>query len=286
MPIYKPSELSEFLYGLGISPKKALSQNFLIDGNIIRKIVKDSKVESGDVVLEVGPGPGSLTEALLESGAAVVAVEKDPMLAQALERFRSGDKSLTVFCEDIMDFPIAEKLKAVLPEGKKGKAIANLPYHLTTPIIARLIEMHDVFSSLTLMVQEEVARRFVAKPGTKDYSSFTVFLEFYCKPHYAFSVGRKCFYPSPKVDSAVVILELRERPKVSDVEAFFKMTRTAFGHRRKMMRSSLKDLYGSQIVMQGLEEIGCNPLGRPEDLSLEQFVKLFEWLQVKIKKSS
>ena len=279
MPIYKPSELREFLEGLDAVPKKGLSQNFLIDGNIIRKIIKESEVQPGDVVLEIGPGPGSLTEALLESGASVFAVEKDAVLAAALDRLQTPDKRLTVLCEDIMQVPIEEKMRAILPKGKKGKVIANLPYHLTTPIIANLIPLREVFSSLTVMVQEEVARRFTATPGTKEYSSFTVFLEFYTKPKYAFGVSRKCFYPPPKVDSAIVILELREEPKISSPMDFFKLTRSAFKQRRKMLRSSLRELYGSQNVTESLEKIGCNPMARPEELSLEQFLQLFNYLK-------
>lgn len=274
MPIYKPSELHQFLTSLGIHPKKALSQNFLIDGNILRKIVAASKVQAGDVVMEIGPGPGSLTEMLLDAGAHVIAVEKDTVLANALERLKSPERHLDVFCEDVMKFDLRQHVKP----GQKVKVIANLPYHLTTPIIGMLITQHDLFSSLTLMVQDEVGRRFVGKPGTSEYSSFTVFLNFYSNPHYAFTVSRNCFYPPPKVDSAVVTLELKTPPNVSDEAKFFEMTRTAFEHRRKMLRGSLRDLYTSEKVTEALNEIGCNPEARPENLSLDQFLALFKTL--------
>ena len=175
MPIYKPTELMAFLGSLGINPKKALSQNVLIDGNIIRKIVQTANVQPQDTVLEIGPGPGSLTEALLDAGANVIAVEKDQTLAKALERFNQG--SLKVFEQDILEFSFSDHLPK--ENSKKTKVIANLPYHLTTPILVFLIQENHYFSSLTLMVQEEVARRFTAKPGTKDYSSFTLFLNFF-----------------------------------------------------------------------------------------------------------
>ena len=279
MAIYKPSELREFLNALGISPKKALSQNFLIDGNIINKIIRCSEVEADDIVVEIGPGPGSLTEALLKSGASVIAVERDTILATALERLKEPTNQLQIFCEDIMDFPLEEKVKEALQPGKKAKVIANLPYHLTTPIIEKLITMNDLFSTLTLMVQEEVAYRFIGNPGTKEYSSFTVFLQFYSKPVFGFSVSSHCFFPSPKVNSAVVVLELKEPEKVSNVSAFFKFTRTAFGQRRKMLRGSLKEIYPPQRTMQALEIIGMKPEARPEELSLQQFIRLFELLQ-------
>lgn len=278
MPIYKPTELLDFLSGLGINPKKALSQNFLIDGNIIRKIVWSANVTSDDVVLEIGPGPGSLTEALLETGAHVIAIEKDRVLAQALERLKSPTRKLDVFLDDILTFPIEQYLTENHP-GKKIKVIANLPYNITTPIIAKLIPQNHLFSSLTLMVQDEVARRFVGKPNTSDYSSFTVFLNFYSNPKYSFKVSKTCFYPVPRVESAIVTLDLKEHAKVSSVEGFFKMTRESFEHRRKMLRASLKELYSSERVTESLVALNMNPLTRPEDLSLDQFIALFEKLE-------
>ena len=274
MPVYKPSELHDFLSSLGIAPKKALSQNFLIDGNILRKIVTASQVQAGDSVLEIGPGPGSLTEMLLDKGAKVIAVEKDEVLAEALERLKTPGRDLTVHCQDIMNFPLEDFFK----KESRTKVIANLPYHLTTPILANLVPKTELFSSLTVMVQEEVGRRFVARPDTRDYGSFSVFLNFYTKPSYNFTVGRKCFYPAPKVDSAVVTLELKKPPHVKNVDRFFKMTRTAFEHRRKMLRASLRELYTSEAVTKALEEIGCSPLARPEVLALEDFLRLFDYL--------
>jgi 16S rRNA (adenine1518-N6/adenine1519-N6)-dimethyltransferase len=279
MPIYKPSELRLFLHQLGFSPKKGLSQNFLIDGNIIRKIVAAAEIHPKDTILEIGPGPGSLTQALLETGAKVLAVEKDGVLAQALERLQTDSQQLTIFCHDILTFPLQEEILRYLQEGKKAKVIANLPYHLTTPILTLLTPLRELFTSLTLMVQEEVARRLTAQPGTAEYSSFTIFLRFYTEPYYAFTVSRNCFYPSPKVNSAVVVLKLREPPLTGkSAENFFQLTRTAFEHRRKMLRVSLKKLFDSQLIENALVTIGQNPLARPETLSLEQFLQLHHLL--------
>lgn len=274
MAIYKPSELRQFLDQLGIFPKKGLSQNFLIDGNIIRKIVAVSDVKPNDTILEIGPGPGSLTQALLETGASVVAVEKDTVLAQALERFKTPAHKLKIFCHDILTFPLSEMIAPLLLEGNKAKVIANLPYHLTTPILALLVPMRGLFSSLTVMVQEEVARRMTAESGTPDYSSLSLFLRFYTHPHYAFNVSKNCFYPSPKVNSAVVVLNLRE-PPLSDEDApsLFQLTRTAFEHRRKMLRSSLRDLFPPQRIEAALLAIGESPMARPETMSLEKFLE-------------
>lgn len=274
MPIYKPSELMQFLGSLGISPKRALSQNFLIDGNILRKICKVADVQPGDLVLEIGPGPGSLTETLLKAGARVVAVEKDPLLAKALERLQTDDLRLTVFCADILDFDFDVHLVPLLKQGEKGKVIANLPYNVTTPILVKLVTLHPLFSHLVVMVQEEVARRFTAVPGTPDYSSFTVFLNYHSKPKYAFGVGRNCFYPAPRVDSAIVICALHSSPQDVNEERFFEMTRRAFEHRRKMLRSSLRELYAPEKVMHALENLGKSPQARPEELSLDEFIQL------------
>lgn len=277
MPIYKPSELHEFLESLGIKPKKALSQNFLIDGNILKKIVAAADANPEDLIVEIGPGPGSLTEILLQTGAQVIAVEKDEKLAKALERLQA-DKRLHIYCGDILDFPLEQVLADFLKPGQKGKVIANLPYHLTTPILVKLVSLNKLFSDLFVMVQEEVARRFTAQPGSSEYSSFTIFLNYHSSPKYNFKVSRNSFYPSPKVDSAVVTFHLQNPPKVSDEELFFKLTRTSFEHRRKMLRSSLKEFYPPQSIMDVLEHLGKSPQARPEELSLEDFLKFFELL--------
>ncbi len=278
MALYRPSELQQFLQSLGIHPKKGLSQNFLIDGNIIRKIVATAAAGPGDVVLEIGPGPGALTEALLEAGATVVAVEKDTILAEALKRLQTDDHRLHVMTNDILEVNVSELLQSYLSVGSKAKVIANLPYHVTTPILTRMVPASHLFDSITVMVQKEVAERMSAAPGGAIYGSLTVFLGFYSDCQYAFTVTRNCFMPPPKVDSAVVHLTIKGPREVSNQEKFFEMTRTAFEHRRKMLRASLKELYPSALVTQALNQIGVNPEERPEQLSLDQFIQLFEVL--------
>lgn len=278
MPLYKPSELLQFLESLNLRPKKGLSQNFLIDGNIIRKIIQVSHVEEGDIVLEIGPGPGSLTEALLQAKAHVIAVEKDNDLASALKRFKTEENQLDIYCEDVLEFDIKSTLAPLLKSNKKAKVIANLPYHITTPILATLVEMEELFSSITVMVQDEVARRFVAKPNTKDYSSFSLFLQFFSNPYYAFQVSKRCFFPAPKVQSAIVVLQLKTPPQVSSQQAFFIMTRTAFAQRRKMLRSSLDSLYDKNTVSEALESLHLRNDARPENLTLQNWLDLFEIL--------
>jgi 16S rRNA (adenine1518-N6/adenine1519-N6)-dimethyltransferase len=277
MSMYQPGALREFLNTLGISPKKGLSQNFLIDGNILRKIVSAADVQAGDEVLEIGPGPGALTEALLASGAKVRAIEKDGVMAEHLRRFQTPDNRLTIECGDALEMDFDRLFRG---QGKI-KVIANLPYHITTPILASLIPLHSSISRIVVMVQDEVARRIAAKAGEDDYGSFSVFSQFYADVSYAFKVSRNCFYPVPKVDSAVVVYNLREGLLTApiEVEGFFKLTRTAFGHRRKMLKSSLKDLYNPEDVMAALKKKGLNPIARPEELSAKEFLYLYENLR-------
>lgn len=281
MPIYRPSELHRFLNELGISPKKGLSQNFLIDGNIIRKIVNYSEITNDDLILEIGPGPGCLSEEILSKNVQLLAVEKDRIMAEALSRLNKPNGNLEIYCDDILNFPIEQKLKEKLRPNQKAIIMGNLPYHLTTPILIKLVPLNAYISKIVVMVQEEVARRFTAKPGNSEYGSITVFLNYYSTPNYGFTVRKTCFYPIPNVDSAVISLDLHQPPKVSNQESFFEMTRKCFGKRRKMLRASLKELYPGEEVSKALIEIGCTPESRPEDLSLDEFIQLFEILYKK-----
>lgn len=268
MSVYKPSELMLYLQELGIGPRKALSQNFLIDGNIIRKIVATAGVKGGDTVLEIGPGPGALTEELLSTGARVIAVEKDPLLAEGLKRL----KGLEIYCNDILDFPLEDHIR------DKAKVIANLPYNITTPILVHLVPKRHILSQLVLMVQDEVALRMTAKVGSSEYSSLTLFLNYYTHPRYAFKVSNNCFYPAPKVQSAIVVLDLKEPPQGSDETKFFKVTRRAFEQKRKSLRSSLREIYDPQAIENALIEMGKSPLSRPQEFSVEDFIQFIRLL--------
>ncbi|MBS0647978.1 MAG: ribosomal RNA small subunit methyltransferase A [Verrucomicrobia bacterium] len=270
MALYKPSALRAFLEEIGASPKKSLSQNFLVDGNIIRKIVSLAHVQPGDFVLEIGPGPGVLTEELLARGAHVLAVEKDRKFAAALPRLQTPDHRLTVIEGDILEQDLSKLLKP------KTKLVANLPYQITTPILTAFLSKREFFESITVMVQKEVAARFSARPGTKDYSSITLFVQFYSQPTYGFTVEPTCFYPPPRVKSSVVKFTLQDPPPVSSEGAFFALTRRAFQQRRKMVRTSLKNDYDLASIDRGLEKIGKGLQVRPENLSLTDFLILFQ----------
>lgn len=268
--LFRPTELRAFLNELGIDAKKGLSQNFLIDGNILQKICTLADIRAGDRVLEIGPGPGALTEALLQRGAHVTAIEMDGVLAKMLGRL---DGDLKVVEGDALTIPI----ESLLEGEERWKVVANLPYHITTPILALLAPLNERISSITVMVQKEVARRFIAKKNTADYSSFTLFLQFYGAVRYGFTVEPTCFYPRPKVQSAVVKIDLKPFPQVV-AEDFFRLTRTAFKQRRKMLRASLKELYGAEQVEWALASLSFPNTTRPEDLSLDNFLDLFKKL--------
>lgn len=260
-----PTALMTLLKSGGIRAKKSLSQNFLIDKNILSKILQAASVQKGEMVLEIGAGPGALTEALLAQGAEVIAVEKDPFYAQRLQTF-----PCTVFEGDILDFPLD-----TVPKG--SKVVSNIPYHLTSPILEMLLPRSDLFSSVTLMVQEEVARRIVASVGSKDYSPLSLFVQFYAEARYAFKVSRRCFFPSPSVDSAVVVLSLKKGVNLSIKERFFSLMRRSFQERRKMLRNSLAPIAPKDKIEKMLKELGLAITARPEELSLEQWLRIAEW---------
>ncbi len=256
------SELIPFLKTINAKPKKHLSQNFLIDSNIVRKIIETAEISPNDSVLEIGPGPGSLTKALLDRGAFVYAVEMDFIFAKELHRFQNG--RLQVFEADFLTFPLD-----VLP--KNLKIVANLPYHITTPILEKIFSTS--FSSLTIMVQKEVGLRMMASAGTKQFGSLTLFVQFYSHLKSSFHVSSKCFYPQPKVDSTVIRLDAKKPPDI-DPAQFFHFVHKAFQKRRKMLINSL-DL-PKDLTQKILTDLKIRPDIRPEDLSFEQWVHLVE----------
>ena len=270
LPLYKPSTLSQFLTGEGKKPIRALSQNFLIDGNILRKLVQAAAPKEGDLVIEIGPGPGALTEALLESGANVLAIEKDRELARSLNRLQNGN--LSIVADDFRNVCFQELL-----QGKgEVKVIANIPYHITGIILQKLLPIGNaLIKSIHLMVQKEVALRCQAEIRSKDYSSFTLFIQYHAKAKLLFTVSPHCFYPPPKIDSAVLELILIPPAVKAPYLPLFQLIRAAFQQRRKMLRSSLRSFYRAESIEQALQKIALSPTARPQELSLEQFSALF-----------
>lgn len=263
------SDLISFLNSIGASPKKGLSQNFLIDQNIVKKIVQTADVQKGDIVLEIGPGPGALTSLLLEAGATVYAIEKDTQLANALHRLQTPDNRLTVYCADALEFPF-EKIPF-------QKVVANLPYHITTPLLEKCFNVS--FQSLTLMVQKEVADRIFAKNGTKDFGSLSLFAQYNAHLKSKFLVPPTCFFPKPGVDSTVIHLEKRE-PISNCPTSFFPLMRRSFQQRRKMLSSSLKDFAPAQKIRDSLSTLSLRSDARPEMLSLDEWISFASALNV------
>lgn len=275
MSLFQPSELMRFLESIGQKPSKRLSQNFLIDGNILKKIVDAGHLEEENLVIEIGPGPGVLTESLLLSKARVVAIEKDPVFAKALHRFKTSENDLRVFEQDVLKFPFEEFLKKELRSFEKAKIISNLPYHLTSPIFDRILPLYPYVDDIIVMVQKEVADRIVAAKGSKTVSCFSVFCQFFSDPKLLFSVSPSCFFPKPKVVSAVVHLRLKKPPENIDPEKFLSFVRLGYGSRRKMLASSLKKNYDPDLIKKAFEKYHLDETLRPEQLSLKDWTDLF-----------
>ncbi|HSX03132.1 MAG TPA: 16S rRNA (adenine(1518)-N(6)/adenine(1519)-N(6))-dimethyltransferase RsmA [Rhabdochlamydiaceae bacterium] len=274
MPLYRPSELHSFLGSSHLKAKKGLSQNFIIDGNILRKIVAASKVEKSDFIIEIGPGPGALTEALLETGATVLAIEMDRDFAEKLKRLQTADNRLEIIEADILKFPLKEHIMG----KKKAKVISNLPYHICSPILEKLLPLSAQLCTLTLMVQKEFADRMTAQKNSSDYSPLTLFIQSYSYVQDCFMVSPRSFFPVPKVDSAVITLELKKSDEQFCSPDFFSFIKSAFQKRRKTLSSSLRNFGPLETIQKELKEIGCSPQSRPEDLSLEDWVALFKRL--------
>jgi len=262
--------LREVIAAYGLAAKKSLGQNFLFDLNLTRKIARAAGANQGGVFYEVGPGPGGLTRALLAEGAdKVIAVERDARCLPALEEIaRAYPGKLQIISADALEL----EEDAILP--KKVRIAANLPYNVGTAILIKWLTVDawpPLWASLTLMFQKEVAQRITAPPGGEHYGRLSVLAQWRCTAKILFDVNRGAFVPPPSVTSSIVRLEPRPAPlapaNLPDLE---RITATAFGQRRKMLRQSLKVLGGEAL----LEKAGIDPTARPEDLSIEQFAAL------------
>ena len=258
--------LRDTLAAAGISAKKSFGQHFLLDLNITRKIARLAGLQPGETVIEVGPGPGGLTRALLEAGANVVAVEKDARFVSLLEDLAAHAAGrLQVINEDA--------LTAALPAG--APIVANLPYNVATPLLVGWLTGAWRPRAMTLMFQKEVAQRIVAAPGSKDYGRLSVLAQALAEARIVMELPARAFTPPPKVDSAVVSLIPRAaRPPDALVERLQRVTAAAFGQRRKMLRSSLRPLGGEALCVA----VGVDPAARAEDIAVAQYLALAERL--------
>nr|WP_300004225.1 16S rRNA (adenine(1518)-N(6)/adenine(1519)-N(6))-dimethyltransferase RsmA [Tissierella sp.] len=274
--LYSAKYLKELVETHGFKFSKSLGQNFLIDGNIVRKIVTDSGITKDDYVLEVGPGIGTLTEELALRAKKVVAVEIDKNLLPILDITLKDYANIEIVHGDILDIDIKTLIEEKM-DGGPVKVVANLPYYVTTPIISRFLEEELPVDSLTIMVQKEVAQRMVSKEGSKVYGSLSVFVNFYSQPEILMIVPKTVFMPSPKVDSAVIRLNMKKELPDLDKKQFFKVVKASFSKRRKTILNALSS-YGFTLEKEefkkALEAAGVDPGARAEQLSLEEFAKI------------
>ena len=273
-----PAEVRALAASLDLRPTKQRGQNFVIDANTVRRIVADSKVTADDVVLEVGPGLGSLTLALLAVAKRVVAVEIDPALAGALPATiaeRAPDQV------DAFEVVLADALRVdSIPGPAPTALVANLPYNVSVPVLLHLLDLLPSLERGLVMVQSEVADRLAAVPGSKAYGVPSVKAAWYADVRRAGAIGRNVFWPAPNVDSGLVAWTRRE-PPATDVsrEQVFAVVDASFAHRRKALRPSLRDLAGSaEAAEKALATAGIDPMTRGEALRIDDFVRIAEAL--------
>ena len=255
-------------------PRRSLGQHFLIDKNIVHKIVRLAELQPGETVLEIGPGRGILTEALLDSSGLVVAVELDAALCAHLRATLGRRSNFRLVEGDALTFEYAQVPSPFL-------VVANLPYYVSTPLLFRLLEDRRRIDRLVLMLQEEVVARLAAAPGGRDYGALSIAAQFYCEVRQAFRVPPTCFRPKPQVGSAVVVLTPLRKPRVSvaDEAFFFRIVRAGFAHRRKALPNSLRDEgFEGAPTAAALEQAGIDPRRRAETLSIEEFAALTDAL--------
>ncbi len=274
--LYSPNKIKETLDKYGFKFSKSLGQNFLIDGNIVRKIVSEANISKDDYVLEIGPGMGTLTEELAINAKKVVAVELDKKLLPILDETLEPYDNVEIVYGDILKIDVNNLIEEKLGGGPV-KVVANLPYYVTTPIIGKLIEDNLKLDSIIVMVQKEVAERMSAVPGSKNYGSLSIFVNFYCEPKIVVKVPNTVFMPQPKIDSAVIKLDIKSDLPDIDREKFFAVVKAAFSKRRKTILNALST-YGfsldKEIIKEALESSGIKPEERAENISVEDFIKL------------
>lgn len=263
--------------------QKKFGQNFLIDGHVLDKIIAGAGVTKDDMVLEIGPGIGTMTQYLAEAAGKVVAVEIDRNLLPILQETLADYDNVKVIHADVLSLDL-EKLVQEENGGRPIKVVANLPYYITTPIIMALFEQHVSLTNVTVMVQKEVAARMKSGPGSKDYGALSLAVQYYAEPYIVANVPCNCFMPRPNVDSAVIRLTRYEEPpvQVKDEKMLFKIIRASFNQRRKTLQNGLNNSselnFTKDQIAAAIAEAGFSPSVRGEALTLEQFAKLTDIL--------
>ncbi len=259
----------------GLFPKKKLGQHFLVDPDILDKVISAAQVSREDVILEVGPGLGDMTVALARQVEKVIAIEIDERFIAILKQKSESYRNIEVIRSYVLKIDYKRLLgRETIPI----KVVANLPYQITTPLLFRFIESKEAFSSLTLMIQKEVAERMTASPGRKEYGPLSIFVQMFSDVSIRFTIKPSAFFPPPKVDSALVHMTWKEQPMIDpeEQEWFKKVVRACFGYRRKTVINSIKhsELCIPPSVESKMEKVGIDPRRRPETLSIEELSKL------------
>jgi 16S rRNA (adenine1518-N6/adenine1519-N6)-dimethyltransferase len=265
----------------GLTPRKRWGQHFLVDRNILNKVVRAAELEKGDVILEIGPGMGEMTLALARQVNKVIAVEIDRELVKILKEKTADLPNIIVIEGDILKISFEELYR----QGHQQlKVVANLPYQISTPLLFGFIESRDLFSTLTLMLQREVAERMIASPGGKDYGPLSVFTQSVSDLSIQFYIKPSAFFPPPKVESAVIHMVWKERPLVRGEEEgwFKKVVKGCFGYRRKRLINALRhaDLLLPEDLEKRIEKIGIDSQRRPETLTIQEFARLADALRL------
>lgn len=272
----------------GFKFTKSLGQNFLIDDNIVDKIVAGAGIGPSDKIIEVGPGIGTLTREMASRAGALMAVEIDKNLIPILTDTLGDYENVKIVNEDIIKADIRGLIDENL-DGGPVKLVANLPYYITTPIIMRFLEEDINVTDIVVMVQKEVAERMNAQPGGKDFGALSVAVQFYCDTEIVAKVPRHLFVPQPNVDSIVIALRVRPERKyrVDNEDLFFKVVKAAFGQRRKTLLNSIASMGNltKDMVKEALEEAGIDPRRRGETLSLDEFANLSNVIGNKLKET-
>ncbi|WP_068675848.1 16S rRNA (adenine(1518)-N(6)/adenine(1519)-N(6))-dimethyltransferase RsmA [Oceanobacillus sp. Castelsardo] len=278
--IATPSRTKEILNKYKFTFKKSLGQNFLVDVNILKNIVRHAGINKDSGAIEIGPGIGALTEQLAIHADKVVAFEIDQRLLPILKDTLGDYSNINLIHQDILEANVKEVIEENFAQNQPVHVVANLPYYITTPILMKLVRDKLPVSSITVMIQKEVAERMAAKPNTKSYGSLTIALQYYTSAEVVMIVPKTVFMPQPNVDSAILKLEMREKPPVhvEDEDFFFELVKSSFAQRRKTLQNNLKsyfkDKYDKDMITDILQQSGIDAKRRGESLSIEEFAHL------------
>lgn len=274
--LYSPQRIRQVVQEAGFHFSKSLGQNFLIDGNILRKISESADIQEGDLVLEIGSGIGTLTEELALCGAEVFCIEIDTSLKPILDRTLRDYEKVTIFFQDVMKTDISKEIKSRYGH-RPIKVVANLPYYVTTPILMKLLKEDLDIESIHVMVQKEMGERIAASAGNKSYGSLSVYMQLRSQIKKVANVPRTCFMPQPRVDSVVISFTDIKNNALVDYELLEKITRAAFSKRRKTILNSLSS-YGLNVSKEEIEEAllktGIDPKKRAEQITINEFIHL------------